>query len=310
MSITDPLSPRAAEWLASGATDPDLLVIGVPSSSASLTPSEAWRCPGELRRALTRLSVFDGERGNDLRAVAVADGGDWPVDGLDPMTMPGEVERLAAALPVAPVKAFLGGDNAITRPLVTALAGADLSGVGVLTIDAHHDVRLTDRGPTNGNPIRGLIEDGLPDGRVIQVGIHSFANSSEYRRYCDDHGIEVVTMSTVDEVGAGWAVSSALRDLARRCDWIYVDVDIDVLDAAFAPACPGARPGGMTPRQLAAACHAAGADPAVRAIDFVEVDPTRDREGLTVTNAATAFLSFVSGMTERRSTGSSRHPAG
>jgi arginase family enzyme len=205
----------------------------------------------------------------------------------------------AESLPAAPVKAFLGGDNALTRPLVRGLCAGDLSRVGVLTLDAHHDVRLTAGGPTNGSPIRGLIEDGLPPNRVVQVGIHSFANSSEYRAYCAEWGIEVVTMNTVDEVGAGWVVTSALQDLARRCDWIYVDVDVDVLDLAFAPACPGARPGGMTPRQLAAACRASGAHPKVRAVDFVEVDPGRDRDGLTVMNAATAFLSFVSGMTAR-----------
>jgi len=297
--ITDPLWPRADAWLASGASDPDLVVIGVPSSSASVSPSEAWRCPAVVRSALERFAVFDGEHGNDLRLVVVSDLGDWPVDGLDLHAMPVEVERLASRLPGRPVKAFLGGDNAITWPLVKALAGGDLARVGVLTIDAHHDVRSTDGGPTNGSPVRGLIDDGLPGGQVIQVGIHSFANSAEYRAYCDDHGIEIVTMSTVDEVGAEWAVASALNDLARRCDWIYVDVDLDALDSAFAPGCPGARPGGMTPRQLAAACHAAGAHKKVRAVDFVEVDPTRDRDGITVMNTANAFLSFVSGMTER-----------
>jgi formiminoglutamase len=300
MPIADPLWPRADAWLAGDAPEPDLVIVGVPTSSASLSPSEAWRCPQQLRAALGRLSVFDGERGNDLRRVAVSDLGDWPVDGLDMHAMPVEIERLAATLPPVPVTAFLGGDNAITRPLVKGLAGGDLAGVGILTLDAHHDVRLTDGGPTNGSPIRGLVEDGLPDDRVIQVGIHAFATSGEYRAYCDEHKIEVVTMSTVDEVGAGWAVASALRDLSKRCEWIYVDVDVDVLDSAFAPGCPGSRPGGMSPRQLAAACHAAGAHPAVRAVDVVEVDPSRDTDGLTVMNAATALLSFVSGMTERR----------
>ena len=299
MPIDDPLWPRADSWLASAAAKPDLVVVGVPSSAASLSPSDAWRFPAEFRAALGSLATFDGETGANLRTVSVADLGDWPVDGLDMHTMPAEVVSAAGALPAEPTKAFLGGDNAITRPLVRGLCGGDFSGVGVLTLDAHHDVRLTSSGPTNGSPIRGLIEDGLPPGRVVQVGIHSFANSSEYRAYCGEHGIEVVTMNTVDEVGAGWVVTSALQDLARRCEWIYVDVDVDVLDLAFAPGCPGARPGGMTPRQLAAACRAAGAHPAVRAVDFVEVDPGRDRDGLTVMNAATAFLAFVSGMTTR-----------
>ena len=134
------------------------------------------------------------------------------------------------------------------------------------------------------------------------MGIHSFANSAPYRAYCAEHHIEVVTMETVDEVGAGWVVASALRDLAERCDWIFVDVDVDVLDVAFAPGCPGARPGGMTPRQLAAACRAAGAHPRVRAADFVEVDPARDPSGSTVLNLATAFLAFASGVASREVT--------
>jgi len=301
VAIHDPLWPRADTWLAGGADDPDLIVVGVGSSAASLSPSEGWRTPGEVRTALSRFSVFDGETGTDLRTVAVADLGDWDVAGLDMHEAPPVIEANARGLPSAPVKTFIGGDNAITRPLVKALA--PLNDIGILTLDAHHDVRTTDGGPTNGSPIRGLIEDGLPDGRVIQVGIHSFANSAEYRAYCDEHGIEIITMETVDDVGAGWVVTSALNDLAERCSRIYVDVDVDVLDAAFAPGCPGARPGGMTPRQLAAAARAAGTHPAVVAADFVEVDPARDPSGLTVLNLATTFLAFVSGLARRKDEG-------
>lgn len=299
MAIDDAQWPRADAWLAAGSDAPEVVVIGVPSSSASLSPSEAWRAPGAIRAALSRLSVFDSETLADLRSLGVADAGDWPVSELDMRAAKATIEAAARELEPGPLYAFLGGDNAITRPLVTGLAAGDLSGVGVLTLDAHHDVRTTADGPTNGSPIRGLIEDGLPDGRVVQVGIHSFANSAEYRDYCDAHGIEVITMETVDEVGAGWAVTSALHDLAERCEWIYVDIDVDVLDAAFAPGCPGSRPGGMTPRQLAAAARAAGAHPAVRAVDIVEVDPGRDPSGITVLNAATALLSFVSGVATR-----------
>ena len=89
------------------------------------------------------------------------------------------------------------------------------------------------------------------------------------------------------------------RSALGSCDAIWLTVDIDVLDLAFAPGCPGARPGGMTPRQLAAACRAIGRHQAVRAADFVEVDPGRDRDGLTAMNAASAFLAFVSGLGER-----------
>jgi formimidoylglutamase len=299
VAIDDPFWPRADAWLATAADDPALVVAGIPTSSASLSPSDAWRTPAYVRAALGRFSVFDGETGIDLRSVAVRDLGDWDVAGLDMWEAPKVVERRARSLDPQSIALFLGGDNAITRPLVKGLARGDLEEVGILTLDAHHDVRTTTSGPTNGSPIRGLLEDGLPDGRVVQVGIHSFANSREYRSYCDEHGVEVITMEIVDEVGAGWAVHSALNDLAERCRWVYVDVDIDVLDVAFAPGCPGARPGGMNPRQLAAAVRAAGAHPSVRAADIVEVDPSRDPAGLTVMQAADAMLCFVSGLASR-----------
>lgn len=297
MSISDPYWPRADAWLAGDSADPDLVIIGVPTSSASLSASEAWRTPPLIRQALSRFSVFDSERRVDLRQVAVADRGDWPVTGIDMHEMLEAVTGLSGQIEDDAVHAFLGGDNAITRPIVRGRY--DVDRVAVLTFDAHHDVRTTEPGPTNGSPIRGLIEDGLPDGRVTQIGIHSFANSAEYRSYCDDHGIEVVTMEVVDENDVGWLVRTALDDLAAVADVIHVDVDMDVLDSAFAPGCPGARPGGMTPRQLMAACRAAGAHPAVRSVDFVEVDPTRDRDGITIMNTASALLSFAAGLATR-----------
>ena len=193
---------------------------------------------------------------------------------------------------------YLGGDNAITRPLVRAQA-PDLSSVGVLTFDAHHDVRTLELGRTNGNPIRGLIdEDGLPGPNVIQLGIHSFANSAEYRSYCDEVGIGVVTIADIEAAGISEVVDLALYAL-DRCDSIYVDVDIDVLDRVFAPACPGARPGGMTVRDLAEGVRRCSRHPRVRWIDFVEVDAEADHDGLTLDAMAHLILSAVAGYAER-----------
>lgn len=255
--------------------------------------------PGAFREALGRYSTWDSEDRVDIGGLAVTDLGDWAVEGLDMRGVLDTATRLAGELDSAVIHAFIGGDNAITRPLIRGLASGDLERVGVLTLDAHHDVRSLDNGPTNGTPIRGLIDDGLPGRNVTQIGIHSFANSKAYREFCEAHGVEVVTMAAVDEVGAGWLTWTAIDDLAQRCEWVFVDVDMDVLDVAFAPGCPGARPGGMTPRQLASACRAAGSHPAVRAVDFVEADPVRDPSGLTTMQVASAFLAFCSGLATR-----------
>ncbi len=301
MPIVDASWPRADEWLGSGSSNPRLAVIGVPTSVGSLTPSEGWRTPGRFREVLARFSTYDGEHDADLEDLPVVDGGDWELAGLDLDESLATVARLASELDRSRTHAFIGGDNAITRPLVGALAGDGLAGTGVLTFDAHHDVRLLDAGPTNGTPIRGLVEDGLPGRQVVQVGIQSFANSAAYRAYCRRTGIGVVTMGEVAARGIEAVVAECLDYLAQRSQWIYVDFDIDVLDRAFAPGCPGSRPGGMTPRQLGAGARLCGAHPAVRAADFVEVDPARDHDDLTVMSLAATFLAFAAGLATRES---------
>jgi formimidoylglutamase len=227
----------------------------------------------------------------------VDDRGDLDLSGLGMEDSQQEIAKSVGGMASAPTTIFLGGDNAVSRPLIRAMAPAyDL---GVLVIDAHHDVRSLESGPTNGTPIRGLLEDGLAGDRVAQVGIHSFANSGEYRQFCEDEGIAVFTMETVEDWGVEETVNAAFDHLLKRCDRVYLDVDMDVLDLAYAPGCPGSRPGGMTPRQLSRAVRVAGRRPEVFAADFVEVDPSRDPGGVTVMNLANAFLSFCAGITQR-----------
>jgi formiminoglutamase len=193
---------------------------------------------------------------------------------------------------------LLGGDNALTRPALGGLA-PELARAGLLTLDAHHDVRDFHAGPTNGTPVRGLVEDGLDGRNVVQIGIGTFTNAPAHRAWCDEHGITVVTAEAARAEGVGTCVARHLADLAARCDLLYVDLDVDVLDRAFAPACPGARPGGLAPHELFAAAHAAGRHPKVAALDIVEVDAGADPDGRTVDAAALCLLHAAAGLLVR-----------
>ncbi|HET9204307.1 MAG TPA: agmatinase family protein [Acidimicrobiia bacterium] len=299
MPINDPHWPRADVWLAQDHPDPDILVVGVPTSRASLSPSQADLAPLEVRDRFSRFSTFHGEWGIDFGEVSVRDEGNWPVSELDMHQMPDVVEGLAASLTRGPLTIYLGGDNAITRPLARSLS-PDRTKVGLITFDAHHDVRTLDLGPTNGTPVRGLIEeDGLPGQNVAQVGIHSFANSAGYRAYCEEQGVTVFTVADIDQRGIGSVVEDALTVVAVKTDAVHVDVDIDVLDRVFAPACPGSRPGGLGLRDLAEAVRICARNPKVAAIDLVEVDPASDQDGLTLDVMAHLVLSAVAGYAER-----------
>jgi formiminoglutamase len=195
---------------------------------------------------------------------------------------------------------ILGGDNSITRPGVhAAAAGGAIERTGLLTLDAHHDLRDTGTGLTNGNPVRALLEDGLPGGNVVQVGIQPLANPRPASEVAREAGILVITADDVRARGIQPVIEEALGFLDPRVDAIYVDADVDVLDRAFAPACPGARPGGLSPAEVQAAVRRCGEHAKVRAIDIVEVDPDRDVGDVTVLAAASFVLAFASGLARR-----------
>jgi hypothetical protein len=85
-------------------------------------------------------------------------------------------------------------------------------------------------------------------------------------------------------------VREALDDLAGHADALYVDLDVDVVDSASAPGCPGARPGGLQAWELLDAAAEVGRHPAVVAVDVVEVDAEADPSGRTVDLAAACLL--------------------
>lgn len=298
----DPHWPRASAWLA-GKHDPEpvarLGVVGAPLHLGSLSAARCDLAPAAIRDALERFGTYDVEYGVDVQGIAVRDEGDLPLadvrpeEALTPLAgaVGGTLDRLDAVV-------VLGGDNSVTRPGVRGL-GPDLGVVGLLTLDAHFDLRDTAGGLSNGNPVRALLEDGLPGGNIVQVGIQPFANSAAYARVATEAGITVVTAETAHVEGVDAVVAGALDHLAERTDRIYVDLDLDVLDRAFAPACPGSRPGGLTPAGLARAARLAGRHPKVRAVDLVEVDPTRDVADVTVMAAGACLLAFSAGLAAR-----------
>lgn len=289
----DPLWPRASQWLAATADDAALGLVGVPLSRSSISPSQAHRTPAAVRAALQRFPVFHA--GLDVDLPPVRDHGDLDVAGLAGDDAVAAVREQLQRLPRHDLLLLVGGDNLVTWPAVQALS-RDLPRVGLLTLDAHHDVRGLHEGPTNGTPVRGLVEAGLR--HVTQVGIAELTNSREYRRWCDERGIRVVPVAQcrghVRDV-----VREELDRLADACDVLYVDLDVDVVDRTFVPACPGARPGGLSPHELLDAAAAAGAHAAVGAIDVVEVDAAADVGEVTVQLAAMCMLSAAAGFATR-----------
>ena len=289
--------PNISELLISDAANVPIGLLGVPLATGSVTPGRCDLAPALLRATLRRIGRYDVDSGREL-ATQVTDHGDVAIDGLSIEDATGPI-RSACAASVArhALTLVVGGNNAVTRPALLSL-GLPLSEVGLITLDAHFDLRDTSGGLGNGNPVRALREDGLPGRNIAQVGLASFANSVAMHRDAIDGGHLVVTMAQIRRDGIEQAVSTALAHVAH-CAAIVVDCDIDVIDRGQFPGAPGARPGGMAAHDFFAAVRMLAACPRVRVIDLTEWDPPLDPSDLSALTAARWVAECLAGFEQR-----------
>jgi formiminoglutamase len=276
--------PNLSDLVSTEHRDAPVALLGVPLGVGSVTPGGCDQAPALLRRTLRRIGRYDVETGREL-GTRVLDRGDVDIAGrtIEEAT-PAMREAVAASAERHALTLVAGGNNAVTRPAVLALGG-DLSNVGLITLDAHFDMRDLDQGLGNGNPVRALLEDGLPGANIAQVGLASFANSRAMHADAVEAGNLVITMGEVRRDGISHAIDRAL-DHVSHCDVLVVDCDIDVIDRSQFPAAPGARPGGMAVDDFFQAVRRLASDQRVRVIDLVEWDPPLDSTDLSALTAA------------------------
>jgi arginase family enzyme len=303
----DPMWPRAGGWPPLSHDDVrtpvDLALLGVPAWRTSLSPTNAHATPAAIRAALARYSpalVADRDHRpteTDLAAqLRCADAGD--VD--EPDGPAGEQRTIAAvesALARAKTLMALGGDNSVTVATALGAWGSDLGTAGLITIDAHFDLR---DGVSNGSPVRRLVEAGLDPARIVQIGIADFANSAAYARRAAELGITVIHRDELHSRSPREVMLEAVSIAGAAGGPIHLDIDVDVCDRSVAPACPASVPGGLAAWELRALVREAAGDPRVRSADLVEIDATTDAaDGRTVRLAALCVLEFLAGLAER-----------
>jgi arginase family enzyme len=275
----------------------EVALIGAPMEAGSVTAGRCDLAPETVRRALRRFSNYDVETGKEL-GLAVRDAGDAavrgvsPAEGFEPIRDAVEAETKRHELTL-----LLGGNNAVTRPAAHAL-GLPLDRVGLITLDAHFDMRDTDQGPMNGNPVRCLIEDGLPGWNICQIGLAPFANTAEMHRDASAAGIAVFTAADCHARGILPVVEEALERLAHK-ELLFVDFDIDVIDRSQLPGAPGARPGGLPVRDFFAAARRLAAHPKVKLVDLTEFDPSLDLSDIAALTAGRWVCEILAGFAMR-----------
>jgi arginase family enzyme len=272
-------------------------LLGAPMEAGSVTPGRCDLAPAATRKAMKRISTYDLIERLELETV-VHDAGDVPVKGLMPADGFAPLrDAVAACTKRHALTLIIGGNNAVTRPAAHGL-GVPLYKAGLITLDAHFDMRETDDGPRNGNPVRCLLEDRLPGRNICQIGLAPFANTRKMHEDALAAGIGIFDLEQVLATGIHVAIDDALERLSH-VETILVDFDIDVIDRGQFPGAPGARPGGLPVWEFFRAARRLAEEERVRAVDLTEFDPSLDPSDLSALTAARWVAEILAGFARR-----------
>jgi formiminoglutamase len=286
--------PRAAAWmLADDGQRADLSLLGVPANTTSISATGANATPDAIREAMLRYSLQSSA--GSLEQLRAIDAGN--IENPD-QNEAATIAKVAELRTRTELVLALGGDNSVTYATALGAFGDQLAQAGLITFDAHHDIR---HGVSNGSPVRRLIDAGLDPKRIVQIGINDFSNSPAYANEAAELGIRVIHRDELETRSLEDVMAEALAVAGSAGGPIHVDIDVDVCDRAFVPACPAAAPGGITAHQLRKLARLAAADPRVVSVDITEIDATADApDGRTVRLGALLVLESAAGLLLRR----------
>jgi len=179
---------------------------------------------------------------------------------------------------------FLGGEHSITYSLVKAFAEVHKEKPGIIIFDAHPDCCSDFNLPTHEDLLLALVKENIiPKENIILVGIRNW-HKDEYT-FLKQNRIKYFTMKEIS-MESIQDVSDAVMVVAKNFKSLYLSIDIDVLDPAFAPGTGYIEPGGFTSRELIYFIHRLKRINNLKAADIVEVNPDKDINDITTKMAA------------------------
>jgi agmatinase len=265
----------------------DVAVLGAPFDGATTFRAGARFGPAAVREASLLLRPYNEPLDvSPFRSRQVVDAGDAGPNPVDVIAGHAAIEAAARALNDRGARVLgIGGDHSVALPLLRA-AAARHGQLSLLQLDAHTDTWDAYFGAkvTHGTIFRRAVEEGLIDGgHSVQIGLRGSLYDAE--DYADNRslGFHTLLAREFDEAGVQGAIAFALEHLRAP---VYVTVDIDVLDPAFAPGTGTPESGGLSSRELLAVLRGLAAGPEIAAADVVEVSPPYDSGGITAVAGA------------------------
>ena len=253
----------------------DVAIVGAPTDDLVSDRPGARFGPRAIRAASCPPGPHLEAKVDAMAVLKMVDYGDAPVLPADPARTHAAIERTVAEVVAAgAIPVVLGGDHSIAEPDIRACA-AGRGPIGLVHFDTHADTGTEVFGVeiSHGTPMYRLVEAGVVDPRrYVQIGLRGYWPGEEEFAWQEERGITSFFMHDVRKLGIEEVVRQTASTVGEGP--VFLSVDIDVLDPAFAPGTGTPEPGGMATGDLLWACRAIASKLELIGAEVVEVIPT------------------------------------
>ena len=275
-------------------SEADIAIVGVPFDAGVSYRSGARFGPTHIRESSRLLRPYNPAQDASPFALAqVVDAGDI---AANPFDIAEAVEQIGAGMDELLAKKIkpvvLGGDHTIAYPIIKSL-NKIYGPVTVIHFDAHLDTWDTYFGAplTHGTPFRRASEDGLLDmSSCVHVGIRGPLYTDQDLTDDTALGFQVITAASLDTIGTAGVIEKIAKRVGNKP--VYVSIDVDVMDPAFAPGTGTPEMGGLSSREMLTLIRSLDQLNLVGA-DIVEVSPQYDNAQITGIAAANLAYELI-----------------
>lgn len=264
------------------------VLFGVPFDATSTYRNGARFAPQAIRQASLNIETYSFRSGVDVEDLALYDAGDLDVSLEAEKTV--DMTRLVVneLLSAGKVPVALGGEHTVTLGTAKGL-GSLAAKTAIVSFDAHLDLRCEFMGATiSHTTFMQLVEEEVKPAKIVEVGTRS--TCKEELAYAKKAGIEYFTAQEITKQGS-IQTREQLQEMLLPYENLYLTVDMDVLDPAYAPAVQNPEPEGITTTQLIdLACSLC--DKRVLGFDILEVVPIYD-QGISAITAAKVICEML-----------------
>lgn len=286
--------------------DVDIAAIGAPFDGGATNKPGARYGPEGLRKATSRISRelntsnkmynFSTGRTASYTSLNIRDCGDITVVPNDIEKTLDRVRDSVEKINPSTLPIFLGGDHSLTYPAFCGRASTVKGNIGIIQLDAHTDTWGTDE--LYGEYYHGSPMSHIADSKYGSYSTHSVVGvrghtDEEFLRLVEEEGLHAETTSDVCTRGIEECVEAAMENLLSSSDKVYLTIDIDVVDPAFAPGTGTPSPGGIDSNAFLQAANILGEYDEICAVDLMEVAPRLDPTDTTSLLGATFLSRFI-----------------